>query len=85
MLFLALIEFLRDLVAITFGTLFGVVEQLPFGMEEAFQLFSNYLWSTTEILPLLTTPLELVIWAIFIKILFMIFNMVLYLIQVIRG
>ena len=64
---------------------FGTVDTLPFGMEEVLQIFSNSVNSTIQIIPLLETPYQLLIWAIKLKVSLIVVMLLLYFVNLVRG
>jgi len=93
MILLSFIALLQSIINVTLLQLLGVPDDprtdLDAGlwndMMLALQQFSDVLWSTVQVLPFLSTPLELFIWAFFIKILLLMYDRALWLIGIIRG
>jgi len=73
------------LFSITWSAIFGIVTELPYGMEPAVQAFSNAMYSAQLILPLLSTPFELVLAAIEVKMAIIMFFVALWFVRLVRG
>jgi len=85
MIVLAFLRTVREIIANGLGVLFGVVDEMPFGLEPAFQMFSDTLAGITLVIPLIAYPLTLLIWAIYIKISLLLFRYFMYVISLLRG
>jgi len=93
MILLSFIALLQSIINVTLLQLLGVPDDprevanatLWHNMMVALQDFSNTLWGISEIMPLISTPLQLLIWAIFLNILLLMYDRALWLIGIIRG
>jgi len=85
MIILTFITLFEVMIVRSIGYTFGVVDTLPFGMQPALQTFSDLLHTAYQVIPLLETPLELFIWAMFTMISLTTIKTALWVIQLIRG
>jgi len=84
MVALAFLQLLNTVISVILLPLGGIVEELPFGMQPAVDLFAGTLNSVFAVAPFIEVPFSLIMWAIGIKIALLVLNMLMWIIARVR-